>query len=109
MSKDLDTGKSSNQRKGGHPVSWLTCAGARSPLLLELLASECTNPQGLRDLTVTGLGPIDTFGRRTRGPVVWNIAVQSFEYRRGSVSKLPMLKTPSVLGDQSWIPLSGRS
>ena len=65
------------------PDGWHELAVANPTFLLERLGSECTDLQGLRELTVNGLDAIATLGTDRPGQVVWDLdwgAVRSFRW-----------------------------
>ena len=61
--------------------------------LLERLGSECTDVQGLRELTVNGLDAIAALDDRTGGRVVWDLDWQRFDASTGRVRKLSVTDT----------------
>ena len=54
-----------------HPDGWHELTVANPTFLLERLGSECTDLQGLRELTVNGLDAINAHGAAASGRVVW--------------------------------------
>ena len=52
---------------------WHELSVANPTFLLERLGSECTDLQGLRELTVNGLDAIAALGDRAGGRVVWDM------------------------------------
>ena len=52
---------------------WHELSVANPTFLLERLGSECTDLQGLRELTVNGLDAIAGLGDRGGGRVVWDL------------------------------------
>jgi len=67
---------------------WHELSVANPTFLLERLGSECTDLQGLRELTVNGLEAIATFSERGGGRVVWDLDWQRFDASGGRVRKL---------------------
>ena len=61
--------------------------------MLERLGSECTDLQGLRELTVNGLDAIAAPGDRAVGRVVWDLDWQRFDGSGGRVRKLSVTDT----------------
>ena len=57
-------------------------------IMLERLGSECTDLQGLRELTVNGLDAIAVLGHRAVGRVVWDLDWQRFDASGGRVRKM---------------------
>lgn len=55
------------------PDGWHELAVANPTFLLERLSSECTDHQGLRELTVDGLDAIAALGADRPGHVVWDL------------------------------------
>jgi hypothetical protein len=62
-------------------------------LLVECLGSECTDLQGLRELTVNGLDAIAALGERAGGRVVWDLDWLRFDASGGRVHKLSVTDT----------------
>jgi hypothetical protein len=58
---------------------WHELSVANPTFLLERLGSECTDLQGLRELTVNGLDAIAALGDRAVGRVVWDLDWQRFD------------------------------
>ena len=56
---------------------WHELSVANPTFLLERLGSECTDLQGLRELTVNGLDAIAALGARAAGRVLWDLDWQS--------------------------------
>jgi hypothetical protein len=63
---------------------WHELSVANATFLLERLGSECTDLQGLRELTVNGLDAIAALGDRTGGRVVWDTDWLRFDASAGS-------------------------
>ncbi|MFZ0376935.1 MAG: hypothetical protein WCD11_16290 [Solirubrobacteraceae bacterium] len=61
--------------------------------MLERLGSECTDLQGLRELTVNGLDAIASLGNHGAGLVVWDLDWQRFDASGGRVRKLSVTDT----------------
>ena len=67
---------------------WHELAVANPTFLLERMGSECTDLQGLRELTVNGLDAIAALGTERPGRVVWDLDWERFEESGGCVRKL---------------------
>ena len=61
--------------------------------MLERLGTECTDLQGLRELTVNGLDAIAALGDRAGGRVVWDMDWLRFDASGGRVRKLSVTDT----------------
>jgi hypothetical protein len=72
---------------------WHELSVANPTFLLERLGSECTDLQGLRELTVNGLDAIAALGDRAVGRVVWDLDWQRFDASGGRVRKLSVTDT----------------
>ena len=72
---------------------WHELAVANPTFLLERLGSECTDVQGLRELTVNGLDAIAALGGRAGGRVVWDLDRERFDGSGGRVRKLSVIDT----------------
>ena len=72
---------------------WHELSVANPTFLLERLGSECTDLQGLRELTVNGLDAIAALGDRAGGRVVWDLDWQRFDASGGRVRKLSVTDT----------------
>ena len=72
---------------------WHELAVANPTFLLERLGSECTDLQGLRELTVNGLDAIAALGADRPGRVVWDLDWERFEESGGCVRKLSVIDT----------------
>jgi hypothetical protein len=72
---------------------WHELSVANPTFLLERLGSECTDLQGLRELTVNGLDAIAALGDRALGRVVWDLDWQRFDASGGRVRKLSVTDT----------------
>ena len=72
---------------------WHELAVANPTFLLERLGSECTDLQGLRELTVNGLDAIAALGRDGGGRVVWDLDWRRFDGSGGRVRKLTVIDT----------------
>jgi hypothetical protein len=75
------------------PDGWHELAVANPTFLLERLGSECTDLQGLRELTVNGLDAITALGADRNGRVVWNLDWERFDASGGRVRKLSVIDT----------------
>jgi hypothetical protein len=85
---------------GGHVAGadgWHELAVANPTFLLERLGSECTDLQGLRELTVNGLDAIAALGADTGGRVVWDLDWERFDASAGRVRKLSVIDTGKLL------------
>ena len=72
---------------------WHELSVANPTFLLERLGSECSDLQGLRELTVNGLDAIAALGDRGVGRVVWDLDWQRFDASSGRVRKLSVTDT----------------
>ncbi|MHB1834568.1 MAG: ATP-binding protein [Solirubrobacteraceae bacterium] len=72
---------------------WHELAVANPTFLLERLGSECTDLQGLRELTVNGLDAIAALGADRPGRVVWDLDWKRFEESGGGARKLSVIDT----------------
>ena len=72
---------------------WHELQVADPTFLLERLGSECTDLQGLRELTVNGLDAIAALGDGASGRVVWDLDWQRFDASGGRVRKLSVTDT----------------
>ncbi|MBV9194162.1 MAG: hypothetical protein JO168_08440 [Solirubrobacterales bacterium] len=72
---------------------WHELAVANPTFLLERLGSECTDLQGLRELTLNGLDAIGALGVGVVGRVVCDLDWQRFDASAGRVRKLPVTDT----------------
>ena len=72
---------------------WHELSVANPTFLLERLGSECTDLQGLRELTVNGLDAIAALGDRAGGRVVWDMDWLRFDASGGRVRKLSVTDT----------------
>ncbi len=75
------------------PDGWHELAVANPTFLLERLGSECTDLQGLRELTVNGLDAINAQGPGAGGRVVWDMDWLRFDASCGRVRKLSVIDT----------------
>jgi hypothetical protein len=87
------------QRPGatdGHAAGadgWRELAVANPTFLLERMGSECTDLQGLRELTVNGLDAIAALGADAGGRVAWDLDRERFDGSTGRVRKLSVIDT----------------
>jgi hypothetical protein len=72
---------------------WHELAVANPTFLLERLGGECTDLQGLRELTVNGLDAIAALGADRPGRVVWDLDWERFDGSGGGVRKLSVIDT----------------
>ena len=72
---------------------WHELAAANPTFLLERPGSECTDLQGLRELTVNGLDAIAARGADRPGRVVWDLDWERFDGSGGRVRKLSVIDT----------------
>ena len=82
-------------REIADPDGWHELTVANPTFLLERLGSECTDVQGLRELTVNGLDAIAALDDRTGGRVVWDLDWERFDASAGRVRKLSVIDTGS--------------
>ena len=85
MQKQLAHRHAAPDRDAADSADWHELAVANPTFLLERLRSECTDLQGLRELTVNGLDAITAQGEESCGRVVWR---QRFRQRRNEVMGL---------------------
>jgi len=69
------------------PDGWHELAVANPTFLLERLGSECSDLQGVRELTVNGLDAINAYGPAASGRVVWDLDWLRFDASGGRVRK----------------------
>ena len=93
MQKQLAQSDAPGDREIADPDGWHELAVANPTFLLERLGSECTDVQGLRELTVNGLDAIAALGDRTGGRVVWDLDWERFDASAGQVRKLSVIDT----------------
>jgi hypothetical protein len=93
MPKQLAQCDAGDDRDSADPDGWHELAVANPTFLLERLGSECTDVQGLRELTVNGLDAIAALGERTGGRVVWDLDWERFDASAGRVRKLSVVDT----------------
>ncbi len=74
-------------------AGWHELQVANPSFLVERLGSECTDLQGLRELTVNGLDAIAALGADTGGRVVWDLDWERFDASDGRVRKLSVIDT----------------
>jgi hypothetical protein len=79
--------------QGAAVDGWHELSVANPTFLLERLGSECTDLQGLRELTVNGLDAIAALGDRAVGRVVWDLDWRRFDASGGRVRKLSVTDT----------------
>ena len=72
---------------------WHELSVANPTFLFERLGSECTDLQGLRELTVNALDAIAALGDHAEGLVVWYLDWQRFNASGGRVRKLSITDT----------------
>ena len=72
---------------------WHELQVADPTFLLERLGSECTDLQGLRELTVNGLDAIAALGDGASGRVMWDLDWQRFDASGSRVRKLSVTDT----------------
>ena len=80
-------------REAADSDGWHELAVADPTFVLERLGSECTDLQGLRELTVNGLDAIKAQGPVASGRVVWDLDWQRFDASGGRVHKLSVIDT----------------
>ena len=93
MSKQLAQSDGAADRHVGGADGWHELAVANPTFLLERLGSECTDLQGLRELTVNGLDAIAALGADAGGRVVWDLDWERFDASDGRVRKLSVIDT----------------
>ena len=67
---------------------WHELQVANPTFLLERLGSECTDLQGLRELTVNGFDAIAAQDTHSSGRIVWDLDWQRLDASGGRVRKL---------------------
>jgi hypothetical protein len=72
---------------------WHQLQVANPTFLLERLGGDCTDLQGLRELTVNGLDAIAAQGTNSSGRIVWDLDWQRFDASGGRVRKLSVTDT----------------
>ncbi len=85
MPKQLAHRHAAPDRDAADSADWHELVVANPTFLLERLGSECTDLQGLRELTVNRLDAITAQGEESCGRVVWR---QRFRQRRNEVMGL---------------------
>ena len=93
MAKQLAKRDDEAKRDAADPDGWHELADANPTFLLERLGSECTDLQGLRELTVNGLDAIAAVGADSCGRVVWDLDWERFDWSGGRVRKLSVIDT----------------
>ena len=93
MSKQLAQSDGAADRHVGGADGWHELAVANPTFLLERLGSECTDLQGLRELTANGLDAVAALGADTGGRVVWDLDWERFDASDGRVRKLSVIDT----------------
>src|ERR687891_669490 len=66
-------------------------AVANPSFFVEKLGAECSDLQGVRELTVNGLQAIGALGDQPRGRVIWDLDWQRVEASGGRVRKLSVI------------------
>ncbi len=93
MAEQLAQRADAPDRDARGPDGWHELAVANPTFLLERLGSECTDLQGLRELTVNGLDAINAAGPVASGRVVWDLDWLRFDASGGRVRKLSVIDT----------------
>jgi hypothetical protein len=93
MPKQLAQRDRGADRDAGDRDGWHELAVANPTFLLERLGSECTDLQGLRELTVNGLDAIAALDADARGRVVWDLDWARFDASGGRMRKLSVIDT----------------
>jgi hypothetical protein len=93
MRKQLAHRPVAPDRDAADSAEWHELAVANPTFLLERLGSECTDLQGLRELTVNGLDAITAQGEASRGRVVWDMDWMRFDSSGGRLRKLSVIDT----------------
>ena len=93
MPKQLAQSDGAADRHVAGPDGWHELAVANPTFLLERLGSECTDLQGLRELTVNGLDAVAALGADSSGRVVWDLDWERFDASDGRVRKLSVIDT----------------
>ena len=93
MAKQLAQSEGPDNRDAGDVDGWHELAVANPTFLLERLGSECTDLQGLRELTVNGLDAIAALGDHASGRVVWDLDWQRFDPSGGRARRLSVIDT----------------
>jgi hypothetical protein len=66
---------------------------ANASFFVEKLGGECSDLQGLRELTVNGLEAITQLGAQTRGRMIWDLDWDRFDDTDGRARKLSVIDT----------------
>jgi hypothetical protein len=74
-------------------AGWHELQVANPSFLVEKLGAECTDLQGLRELTVNGLEAIAALGPVSEGRIVWDLDWERFDASGGRVRKLSVIDT----------------
>ena len=77
--------------RDGH--DWHELQVANPSFLVEKLGAECTDLQGLRELSVNGLEAIAALGPGAGGRIVWDLDWERFDASGGRVRKLSVIDT----------------
>ena len=93
MPKQLAHRHAAPDRHAADSADWHELAVANPTFLLERLGSECTDLQGLRELTVNGLDAITAQGEDSCGRVLWDMDWVRFDSSGGRLRKLSVIDT----------------
>ena len=66
---------------------------ANASFFVEKLGGECSDLQGLRELTVNGLQAIAALGAHASGRVIWDLDWERFDQSGGPTRKLSVIDT----------------
>jgi hypothetical protein len=91
MPKKLAQRAGAGDGRVASPDGWHGLAVANPTFLLERPGTECTDLQGLRELTVNGLDAIAALGADRAGRVVWDLDWERFDGSGGRVRKLSVI------------------
>ena len=77
------------------PAGWHELQVGNPSFLVDKLGAECSDLQGLRELTVNSLEAIGALGLGNKGRVVWDLDWERFDASGGHVRKLSVIDTGS--------------
>jgi hypothetical protein len=79
--------------RGPESTGWHELQVRNPSFLVEKLGAECSDLQGLRELTVNSLEAISALGLGNQGRVVWDLDWERFDASGGHVRKLSVIDT----------------